>query len=145
MPPIITDVNFDMIDGGVATGDAGDRLLQCNMDPRALRPFIGDNGKSYITQNVNGVDIAVPTQNAATLRKDDWIQLDEAIIKVAKQRLKAVADLRAAGLTFTIVNGMDTTILQTENISDIDPAIVSMDGLREGKPDRPVIDITNLP
>ena len=139
--PALNDVSFDMIRNGVSSGDVGDKLLQSGMDVGALRPFIGESGKSYIT--INGKPI--PTQNAATLRKDDWIQLDEAIIRVAKPRLKAVGDLRARGLTFTIANGMGTTVLQTENISDIDPAIVSMDGLREGKPDRPEFDITNLP
>ncbi len=137
---------MDFILNGQATGDVASRLLQCNFDTRSLRPYAGKNGKTYITMNQNGVLRAVPVQNAtATLRKDDWKLLDDAIVKVAKPRFKAVGDLRAAGLTFTIPNGMGKTVLETETMSDIGPASVSMDGLRENANDRPVFEITNLP
>ena len=96
--------------------------------------------------NQNGKLKAVPIQNAtATLRKDDWKLLDDAIVKTATPRLKAIGDLRAAGLTFTIPNGMGKTVLETETMSDIGPASVSMDGLRENANDRPVFELSNLP
>jgi len=121
--------------------------MQSNFNVNALRPYIGPNGNTYIT--VNGAD-GKPTpqlvHNAtATLRKDDWIQLDQAIVKAAKPRLKAVADLRGSGLTYNIPNGMGKTILETETQSDITPAIISMDGLRESNTDRPVFELGSLP
>lgn len=122
------------------------RLMQCGFDPRCLRPYIGDDGRTYITSNVNGKLVAHPVGNAtATLRKDDWKHLDDAIIKVSQPRLKAVGDLRAAGLTYTIPNGMGKTVLETETMSDINDASVSMDGLRPNANDRPVFELTNLP
>ena len=137
---------MDFILNGQASGDVASRLLQCNFDIRSLRPYIGKDGRSYVTGNQNGVLKAFPTQNAtATLRKDDWKLLDDAIIKVSKPRLKAVGDLRMAGLTFNIPNGMGKTVLETETMSDIGPASVSMDGLRENANDRPVFELTNLP
>jgi len=145
---------MDFILNGRATGDVATKLLRCNFDANCLRPYIGNDGRSYITVNQNGTPKAVPIGNAndygsggvtATLRKDDWKILDDAIIKAAKPRLKAVADLRAAGLTFTIPNGMGKTVLETETMSDIGPASVSMDGLRENQNDRPVFELTNLP
>jgi hypothetical protein len=62
----------------------------------------------------------------------------------AKKRLRAVADLEAAGLTYS-VGGMGFTVLQTQAMSDITPAQVTMNGLEEGQADRPQSTIVNLP
>jgi hypothetical protein len=138
---------MDLILNGQPIGNVATRLMQCGFDVNCLRPYFGKDGRtSYITKNVGGVLKAVPVMNATTaLRKDDWKILDDAIVKVAKPRLKAVGDLRAAGLTYTIANGMGKTVLETETQSDIDPASVSMDGIRENANDRPVFELTNLP
>lgn len=86
----------------------------------------------------------VLTNATATLRKDDWLMLDRAVISQARPRLKAFADLRSVG-SFTIPNGMGKTILEYERMTDISPATVSMDGLRQGDSDRPVFDLRGLP
>jgi len=138
---------MDFILNGQATGDVANTLMMNNFDVNALRPWIGKDKRTYVAvQNAEGKMVAQPTQNAtATLRKDDWIILDQAIVKAAKERLKAVADLRSAGLTFNIPNGMAKTVLQTETQSDISPATISMDGMRESDTDRPVFELNNLP
>ena len=136
---------MDFILNGQANGNVASVLMNNNMDVNALRPYIGKDGCSYRTIMVNGKYKAVPTTNDATLRKDEWKLLDTAIIKAAKPRLKLVADLRGAGLTYNIPNGMGKTVLETENQSDVTDAIISMDGLRESANDRPVYDLTNLP
>lgn len=138
---------MDFILNGQATGDVATTLMMNNFDVNALRPWIGKDNRTYVAvQNAAGKLVAQPTANAtATLRKDDWIVLDQAIVKAAKERLKAVADLRSAGLTFNIPNGMAKTVLQTETQSDITPAIISMDGMRESETDRPVFELNNLP
>jgi uncharacterized linocin/CFP29 family protein len=136
---------MDFIMNGQANGNVASVLLNAGMDPYALRPWVGNDGRSYITQKVNGKDTSVLTNATTTLRKDDWSILDDAIVKAALPRLKAVADIRGAGLTFNIPNGMGKGVLQTETQSDINDAIVSMDGLREGAADRPVFELTNLP
>lgn len=137
---------MDFILNGQASGDVASKLMMHNFDPNCLRPYIGNDGQSYTTVNNNGVLQAVPLINAhATLRKDDWKILDEAVVKAAKPRLKAVADLRSKGLTFNIPNGMSKTVLETETESDISGAMISMDGLRESKADRPEFSLTNLP
>jgi uncharacterized linocin/CFP29 family protein len=136
----------DFMLNGEAHGSVAERLLACNFDVNCLRPYIGPDGRHYMTQNVNGVLQAVPVQNAnATLRKDEWIWLDSVIIKAAQERLKFVADIRSRGLVLSIPNGMGTTVLQTQTMSDINDASMSMDGLREGDNDRPVYGIENLP
>lgn len=136
----------NFIKNGVAHGDVANRLLEANFDVGCLRPYVGNDGRSYITKNDNGKAKAVPLlASNASLRKDDWKLLDEAIIKAAKAPLKAVADLRSKGLTFNIPNGMGTTVLQTQSMSDTNEAEVSMDGLKESENDRPDFDLTNLP
>lgn len=137
---------MDFILNGQGHGNVAATLMANNFDPRSLRPFLGADGHSYATVIRNGVQtVERLTQNAATLRKDEWIQLDTAIVKAARARLKVVADLRGAGLQYSIPNGMGHTVLQTEKMSDAGEAALSMDGLRETKGDRPHFDITNLP
>lgn len=137
---------MDFIMNGQAQGGVASTILQSGGDPNALRPYIGDDGRHMVTFNQGGKYVEMPLTNAtASLRKDDWILLDEAVVKAAKPRLKAVADLMSAGLTYNIPNGMSKTVLQTETQSDISTAIVSMDGLRESDADRPVFELTNLP
>lgn len=87
----------------------------------------------------------VQTNATATLRKDDWILLDRAVVEAAKDRLQAFADLRAMGGSITIPNGMGKTVLEYEAMSDISGATVSMDGIREGESDRPQFDLRGLP
>lgn len=131
---------------GVASGDVATRLVASNMDPNVLRPWLGRNGQSFITMNgEGGKPVAYPVQNTALLRKDDWIHFDQAILRVAKNRLKIVQDFRGSNLEYTIPNGMSKTVLQYERISDINPATISMDGLRKSENDRPVFDMANLP
>jgi len=136
----------DFLLNGVANGSVAEKLMASNFDTAALRPYLGDDGRTYIDRIVNNEAQSVPVQNAvATLRYDDWKLMDDAIIKAALPRLKAIADLRAAGLTFTIPNGIGTTVLQSENLSDINDADISMDGLRENANDRPQFNLVNLP
>jgi uncharacterized linocin/CFP29 family protein len=133
---------------GAGFGDVASRLMSSGMDPRVLRPWIGKDGRSqYITQNdEHGKPYSQPVMNTgALLRKDDWLALDQAIVKAATPRLKLVADLRSAGLQYNIPNGLGKTVLDTEKVSDINDADMSMDGLRESLGDRPVFDLASLP
>ena len=138
---------MDFILNGQSSGSVADVLMANDFNVNALRKWRGNDGKTYMT--VNGADgkpkPQLLTNATATLRKDDWQILDRAIVKAAKPRLKAVADLRAAGLTYNIPNGMGKTVLQTETQSDITGADVSMDGLAQSMGDRPVFELTNLP
>ncbi|MBU1067247.1 bacteriocin family protein [Patescibacteria group bacterium] len=143
---------MNFILNGQAQGNVASVLMANNFDANALRPYQGRDGRSYITVNTGRVDKdgkpiyqALVTNAVATLRKDDWVQLDTAIIKAAKPRLTAVADLRAAGLQYVIPNGLGKTVLEHEAMSDIGDASISMDGLREGDSDRPQFELTALP
>lgn len=134
-------MSTDVIFNGQATGDVASVLLANNFDVDALRPYIGADGRSYITKN----GVAQPVANAATLRYDDWKMLDRAIIKAGRDEMRLVADIRGMGLQYVMPNGMGYTVLQTETQSDITPATVSMDGVRRGESDRPEFGLNFLP
>lgn len=137
---------MDFIMNGQGQGNVATTLLNNGFDVAALRPWIGKDRRHYIARNEGGKLVAVPTMNAtATLRKDEWKILDDAVVMAAKDRLRVVADLRSAGLTFSIANGMGKTVLETETMGDITPATISMDPVRKGEGDRPEFELTNLP
>lgn len=137
---------MDVIMNGQADGEVAKRLLQYGGDPGALRPWLGNDGRSYVTVNAGTPhEKSLVTNAVATLRKDEWVLLDTQIIKVAKQRLKAWKHLMEQGLRYDIPNGLAKTVVQYQNQSDITTATISMDGLRESQRDRPVFDIVNLP
>lgn len=137
---------MDLIINGQAQGSIAARMLATNFDVNALRPFVGPDGRSYITQNRGGSLVAVPTPiGNATLRRDEWIQIDTAVVAAARERLRLIADLRGSGLTFTIPNGMGKTVLESQRMGDITAATISMDPARRSDGDRPEFDIVNIP
>ena len=81
-------------DGGWnGSGDVVSRLVSTNFDPRVCRPFIW-NGRSYVSVQKGYKDGKpvlhnVPTMNAATLRKEDWVMIDQAVVQASRPRLGA--------------------------------------------------------
>ena len=139
---------------GLSGSKSADLLLAHNMDPACLRPYQLNDGRicvdrwdmqqnKYVVQQV-GYN-ADPVNNATTFRKDAWLQFDQAVIAAARPRMKAWADIRAAGLTYTIPNGIGKTSLEYEEQSDIRRATISMDGLRRGDTDRAVYNPKTMP
>lgn len=131
--------------GGMkAHGSVAKRILDSGGDPRVFQPF-EMNGRNYIFQTVNGKEVPVPVANAdATLRHEEWLRIDEAVQRVARERLRAVDDLRTRGLTYR-TNGLGDTVLLTEKQSDINDATISMGVTRQTDADRPVYDTDYLP
>lgn len=80
-----------------------------------------------------------------TLRKDEWKQYDQALIEVATQRMPLVQELISRGLTYNIPDGLGTTILQWEDVSDMNDAEVSMAGVTAGENDAVEFDIHSMP
>lgn len=137
---------MDYILNGQSHGNVASMLMNNNFDVGLLRPFIGKDGRHYVTRNKeDGKTEALLTNANATLRKDEWIYMDEQILKAARNRLRLVADLRSSGLSLNIPNGMSKTILEYQRMSDVSDATVSMDGVRAGERSRPIFDLQGLP
>lgn len=72
---------------------------------------------------------------ATTLRRDEWIQFDTQLVEAAQIRLRGWSTLIAAGLGRDIPNGLAKTILEYEKMTDMGPAVVSMDGVSRDEND----------
>lgn len=79
------------------------------------------------------------------LLKDEWIQYDKAVIEVARQRLIGVADLMNAGLRYPVPNALGVTRIEWQQVSDMEPAQVSMSGVTQGNNDRVEYALTGVP
>lgn len=79
------------------------------------------------------------------LRKDEWKQYDQALIEVARDRLPLVNLLVSRGLTYNIPNGLGTTILEWETVSDMEPAEVSLAGVTRGTQDTLDFTLQSMP
>lgn len=138
------NVQLDLISGGAGTGPVATKLLANGMNVSVLKPFIAPNGKAYQTMMINGKAKVIQI-NAATLRKDEWKQMDDAVIYTAQERLVGVADLYARNLTYPIGNGLGKTVLEYEDISELTEAELTMDAVTPGQKDRVQYDLKYLP
>jgi uncharacterized protein DUF6260 len=102
--------------------------------------------KESITLNdlYNKYGMQSPVFNATALRKEEWIELDRVVLRAARYRLRAWADLSAAN-TFGGFNGMAKMMLEHETMSDPGEAMVDMDAMTEGRTDAPKFQLEGLP
>lgn len=145
-------VNMDFIGKGGGRGELASLILnQKRLDPGALRPWVGDDGRTYITLNTGGDPSDVKSyqnfqvNSNGVLRREEWMQLDKALLDVKRQRLGGIDDLKSAGLTYNLGNAMGTTVLEYHDISDSMEAELSMDGVTRGDADRPEFGTGYLP
>lgn len=88
---------------------------------------------------------AAELRTCTTLSKDEWVQFDAAAVEEGAIRLKGIADLISAGLTIDVPNALGKTLLEYERVTDMDPAITSLDGLARGDNDRQTFALDSLP
>jgi uncharacterized linocin/CFP29 family protein len=131
----------DYIVGNAVHGSVAMKLSQNGFDPRCLRPWVNKQGHAFV---VNGAGQVV-TANNSLLRKDEWKEYDRVVVQVARERLVAVDDLLSRGLTYNISNGMGKSVLEYEDISDMEDASLTMDALADNDKDRLEYDLKFLP
>lgn len=83
--------------------------------------------------------------NAATLRRDEWKALDEAVINVARERLVGITDLEANNLVYNLNNAMGTTVFEWHDVGDTMEADMTMDGVTRSRGGRTVFQHNYLP
>lgn len=145
------NVFVDLMANGKAQGEVASALqMNGSLNPGMLRPFIGEDGKAYVTVYNGGDPKKVESYqtiqvNSGTLRRDEWKALDDAVLKVSEKRLGGIADLEANGLVYNLGNAMGTTVLEWHDMSDALEADLTMDGISRAKNDRPVYNTNYLP
>lgn len=110
----------DLIAGGKVTGSVAMKLMASGMNVNCLR-------------------------TNATLLKDEWKQIDAAVLQAARQRFVGVADLQKRGLVYRFPNGLGKTVLEYQDMSELSAAEISMDGVTVGKNDRNEFELKYLP
>jgi len=147
------EANVDLISNGLSQGMVANQIANNGrLNLGQMRPFIDADGKPYITTYMGGDPKAATswkteliTNATATLRRDEWKQLDAAIMEPARFRLGGIQDLIDKGLTFNLGNAMGTTVLEWHDVSDAMEASLTMDGVSRGNGDRPVYQHNYLP
>src|SRR5512139_3516585 len=146
------NVNVDLIANGQGTGDvAGQFVSAGQMNLGAMRPFLGNDGRAYVTVYKGGATsdpnswVTRPINTNATLRRDEWKQLDDALLLASRYRLGGVEDLVSNGLTYQLGNAMGTTVLEWHDVNDGMEAALTMDGITRGNGDRPKFQHNYLP
>lgn len=116
------------------------------LDALILKPGGGVQIRGSVASRLmaNGMN-ANGLRTNSTLRKDEWKQLDEKVVKISRDRLVGVGDLISRGLVYNIPNGLGVTVLETEVESDMADAVINMTGSARGDNDAVTYDIGYLP
>jgi len=108
---------------GAAFGSIAARLLAANFSPRVLRPYTLADGRCVVA---NARGDGVEMVHNASLGYDDWKQIDNTVQETLKSRLTVVNMLVRRGLVYNMGNGMGKTVLQSDAISGMTAASLSM-------------------
>ncbi len=92
----------------------------------------------------NGVDAIGAFRTNDILRKEEWQQLDETLVGVARQRLIGISDLVTRGLSFNL-GGLGVTLSQYEQLGDMSNANVDFSGVTDGEKDSVTFTLINVP
>lgn len=127
-------------------GPSRDLLLQYGGDVGILRPFVGRDGRSYVTLGAGTNNPRTIVHNApASLPYDAWKHLDDTVVRALYYPQGAWRDLREMGLTYRVPGGMASSVLQYQKVGDTNDATISMRPTRRGESDRPEVEIGLLP
>lgn len=141
----------DLIANGQSYGEVANYLANNGrLDSGRMRPFIGEDGNTYMTVYKGGnpkdkSNWVTLQANSATLRRDEWKALDDAILEPSRYRLGGIQDLIDKGLTYNLGNAMGTTVLEWHDVSEAGEAEMTMDGVTRTKGDRVVYQHNYLP
>ena len=150
------DVKVDLMTNGGVKGPVANVLSSGQLNLGSKRPYLGDDGKVYINTYTGGDpkkgtsyrEICInanPITVNATLRRDEWKQLDDVLMDVSRERLGGVQDLIDKGLTYNLGNAMGTTVLEWHDVSEALSVELTMDGVTRGKNDQLVYQTNYLP
>jgi uncharacterized linocin/CFP29 family protein len=128
--------------------------LAAENDVLAKRPYIAtsgrNKGKPVVVFNTGQMDNnGQPVYSErvvanATLRKDEFINLEDALIEAFRERLVIVDDLISAGLTYS-VGGLGTLTSEWEDASEMTDAEITMDGETDVARDRQEFGLQRVP
>lgn len=141
------NANLDLIGvDGKVTGELANYMsANGRMDPNRMRPFLGRDGKPYfsvykggpVDNKENWTTVPAPLNVNATLQRDEWKALDDAVVRAADYRLGGVDDLISKGLVYNLGNAMGTTVLEWHDVAGDLTATMTMDAITRTQNNRP--------
>ena len=142
---------IDFLGNGQAQGAVANLIANGGMgSPETMRPFLDEKGRPWISVFTGGDKtdpkcyMTRPVANA-TLRRDEWKQLDDALLRISRERLTGFQDLIDKGLTYNLGNAFGTTVLEHHTQGDAFEAELSMDGVRRSQNDAENFETVYLP
>ena len=130
---------------GSAANVLATMLANGRFDALAMRPYLDANGDSRVAvKNDAGKYGSIQVNAPATLRYDEWKDLDRTVIEIGVQRLVGIADLQSRGLTHAL-GSIGNTISQWDRQSGMTDATVDMAGDTSGEEDTPAFETGKVP
>jgi uncharacterized linocin/CFP29 family protein len=93
--------------------------------------------------NINSMRPTIGVHQNALLRKNEWEEIDAAVVDVARTSLNGIADLVAYGLVRPL-GGLGTIMSTYEQLGDMSAANISMEGV-DGEKDRTTFTPQSIP
>ena len=105
--------------------------------------FLRSGGSPARLLATNGLDVGGLRTNDV-LRKEEWQQLDETLVGVARQRLIGINDLISRGLSFNL-GGLGVLLSQYEQLGDMSAAQVDYAGVTDAEKDSVSFTLVSVP
>ncbi len=112
-----------------------------NFNVNSFRPYLNDRNQACVVNN-QGKEQRINTN--ASLRFEEWKDIDSRVIEAAVDRLTGISLLRSKGLIHNL-GSIGITISEWEEQSNITPANVSMSGITAGEQDTVNYDLIGVP
>lgn len=106
--------------------------------------FLRSGGSPARYLAVNGVNAIGGLRTNDVLRKEEWQQLDETLVGVARQRLIGIGDLVTRGLSFNL-GGLGVILSQYEQLGDMSDASVDFSGVTDAEKDSVTFTLVSVP
>lgn len=135
-----SDENLDFL---FNSGSLRQRLQPFNWNVSALQPWVDPrDNKTKIT--LYDPDTGKPfnriVSNAPySYSRDAWIAAQDTVIRASRSTLRVLDDLVAAGLTYTVPEGMGVTQLEESVTGDFGEARFVMEPTAKARRDRPTV------
>ncbi len=159
-----------LVSNGEVGGPFGGMVEGRRFDANLLRPYLAPDGKGGMKPAVSLVvnykedekgnpqpvrrqewvrdlmdkGIFTPVWNAVSMTRDAWKNIDRAVVRATRQRLKAWSDASSM-VGFGGFDAMGKLTHEYEAMSDPGEALVDMDGLSDGRNDSPLFKLRSVP
>lgn len=106
--------------------------------------FLRHGGSPARFLATNGMQAINSFRTNDLLRKEEWQQLDETLVGVARQRLIGISDLVSRGLSFNL-GGLGVVLSQYEQLGDMSAAQVDFSAVTDGEKDAVTFTLKSVP